>query len=106
VVGVGFRSQDLYEWILKVAVNVTISVAGMDQGAYDQMAPALHPLLKKQPGFIAHVAYATPEGFAVDEVWDSKEHHDAWFSENVAPNLPSGDATSVEYTDLHAVVRP
>jgi heme-degrading monooxygenase HmoA len=78
----------------------------MDQRTYDQMAPALHPVVKKQPGFIIHVAYATSEGFAVGEVWETKEQHEAWFNENIAPNLPSGDGTSVEYTDLHAVVRP
>ena len=89
-----------------MAVHVTIAVAGMDLAAYDQMAPALHALVRKQPGFIIHVAYATPEGFAVGEVWDSKEQHEAWFNKNVAPNLPSGDAVSKSYIDLHAVVEP
>jgi len=89
-----------------VAVHVTIAVAGLDEAAYDQMVPLLHPLLKQQPGFIIHVAYRTPAGFAVGEVWDSKEQHGAWFNANVAPNLPSGDAVSVEYIDLHAVLQP
>jgi hypothetical protein len=38
-------------------------------------------------------------------VWDSKEQHETWFNENVAPNLPTGDAVSKEYIDLHAVVQ-
>ena len=89
-----------------MAVHVTIAVTGLDEVVYDQMVPLLHPLLKQQPGFIIHVGYATPDGFAVGEVWDSKEQHEVWFNANVAPNLPSGDAVSIEYIDLHAVVLP
>ena len=89
-----------------MAVLVKISATGMDQAVYDQMVPGLHPLLKKQPGFIVHVAYPIAGGFAVDEVWESKALHDAWYNEFVKPNLPDPDAMSTEYIEIHAVLQP
>ena len=89
-----------------MAVLVRISATGMDQAAYDQMAPGLHELVKKQPGFIIHVAHPTPDGFFVGEVWESQEQQDTWFKEHVAPNLPDPNAMSTEYIQLHALVQP
>ena len=91
-----------------MSVLVRISAAGMDKAAYDQAAPGLHELVKKQPGFIIHVAYPTSDGFNVGEVWESQAQHDSWFKEHVSANLPSEvlDAMSTEYFELHAVVQP
>ena len=89
-----------------MSVLVKISAAGMDKAAYDQMVPVVHPLLKKQPGIIIHVAYPIPGGFAVDEVWESKAQHETWFNEFVKPNLPDPDAISTEYIELHSIVQP
>ena len=91
-----------------MAVLVRITATGMDQAAYDQASPGLHELVKKQPGFIIHVAYPTPGGYAVGEVWDSQAQQESWFNEHVAPNLPAAllDAMSTEYIQLHAVVQP
>jgi heme-degrading monooxygenase HmoA len=91
-----------------MTVLVRISATGMDQATYDQMAPVLHPLLKKQPGFIMHVAYPTPGGFNVGEVWESQAQQESWFNEHVKPNLPAEllDAMSTEHFQLHAVVQP
>ena len=89
-----------------MAVLVRISATGMDQATYDQMAPGLHELVKKQPGFIIHIAYPTPGGFGVGEVWESQAQQEAWFNEHVKPNLPDSSAMSTEYIQLHAVVQP
>jgi hypothetical protein len=89
-----------------MAVLVKISATGMDQVIYDQMVPGLHPNLRRQPGFIIHVAYPIPGGFAVDEVWESKTLHDAWYNKYVVPNLPDSGAMSTEYIELHAVLQP
>ena len=72
-----------------MAVLVRISAAGMNQAPYDQAAPGLHELVKKQPGFIIHVAYPTSDGFNVGEVWESQAQHDSWFNDHVRPNLPA-----------------
>ncbi|HVB52400.1 MAG TPA: hypothetical protein VND89_11770 [Acidimicrobiales bacterium] len=89
-----------------MAVLVRISSTGMDQATYDQMAPGHLPLLKKQPGFIVHVAYPIPGGFAIGEVWESKAQQETWFNKFVKPNLPDPNAMSTEYFELHSVVQP
>jgi len=91
-----------------MAVLVRITAAGMDQAAYDQASPGLHELVKKQPGFVIHVAYPTPGGFSVGEVWESQAQQESWYNEHVKPKLPAEvvDASSTEYIQLHAVVQP
>jgi len=40
-------------------------------------------------GFIAHAGGPSPEGgWRVVEMWESEEIAQAWFNENVKPNLP------------------
>jgi hypothetical protein len=89
-----------------MTVLVRNTATGLDEETYDQMVPGLHPLVKKQPGFIIHVAYPIPGGFIVSEVWESRAQHETWFNEFVKPNLPDPDAMSTEYIELHAVVQP
>ncbi len=89
-----------------MAVLVRITAPGIDAGMYDQMSPALHELMRKQPGFIMHVAYATPGGFTVGEVWENQAQQEKWFNENVKPNLPDPASMSTEYIQVHKVVQP
>ena len=89
-----------------MTVLVRISATGMDQATYDQMSPGLHEQVKKQPGFVIHIACPTPGGFGVGEVWESQAQQEAWFNEHVKPNLPDPVAMSTEYVQLHAVVQP
>ena len=77
---------------------------GMGRSDYDQVAPTLVEKLKTQPGFILHVAFEDDQGFCVAEVWESKEQHDAWFNENVVPNVPV--EIKQEVIPLHAVHQP
>ena len=87
-----------------MAVLVRMSVAGMDAATYDQVSKELVDLVKKQPGFVMHVAYPSPGGFSVGEIWESREQYEKWFNENVKPNVP-GEIQS-EVIELHAVVQP
>ncbi len=89
-----------------MSVLVRISAPGLEAATYDEMSPALHPLLKEQPGFIMHVAYPVPGGFAVGEVWESRAQQEAWYNEFVKPNLPDPDAMSSEYFEIHSMVQP
>jgi hypothetical protein len=41
--------------------------------------------------------------FTVSEIWESQEQHDAWFDENVKPNVPGVEQ---EVIDVHAVHKP
>jgi len=71
---------------------------------YDRVAPPLVEKLKNQPGFILHVSYVDADGFCVSEVWETQDQHDAWFKENVVPNVPVEIAQEV--VELHSLHRP
>jgi heme-degrading monooxygenase HmoA len=87
-----------------MAVLARMTLAGMDADTYDQVSTQLAPLVKKQPGFIMHVAYPSPGGFAVGEIWESRGQYETWFNENVKPNVPG--EIQQEVIELHGVVRP
>lgn len=78
--------------------------AGMTAELYDQTAPPLIEKIKQAPGFILHVAYEDSNGVCVSELWETQEQHDAWFNENVVPNVPV--EISQEVIELHSLVRP
>ena len=86
-----------------MAVLVMMTAAGMDTATYDQVSTQLVDLVKKQPGFMMHVAYPGPDGFSVGEVWESRGQFETWFNQNVKPNVP---AVQHEVIELHAVVQP
>lgn len=86
-----------------MAVLVRMTAAGMDQATYDKAAAQLVALMKQQPGFIMHVAYPSPGGFSVGEVWESRGQYETWFNENVRPNVPA--EIQQEVIELHAVVQ-
>jgi heme-degrading monooxygenase HmoA len=85
-----------------VTVLVRMTAAGMDTATYDQISPGLIELIKKQPGFLMHVAYPTPNGFTVGEIWETREQHQKWFDENVKPNVPA--EITQEVIELHNFV--
>ncbi len=87
-----------------MAVLARMSAAGMDLSNYDQAGEGLTELVKKQPGFIIHVAYKTPDGVGVGEVWESGEQSDKFFNENVKPNVPF--EIKREVIELHNLVQP
>jgi hypothetical protein len=81
-----------------------MTAAGMDEATYDQVSAQLAPLVRQQPGFIMHVAYPSPGGFSVGEVWESRGQYETSFNENVKPNVPA--EIQQEVIELHAVVQP
>jgi len=87
-----------------MAVLARMSAAGMDLSNYDQAGEGLTELVKKQPGFIIHVAYKAPDGVGVGEVWESREQSEKFFNENVKPNVPF--EIKREVIELHNLVQP
>jgi heme-degrading monooxygenase HmoA len=87
-----------------MAVLVRMTVAGMDAATYDQASAQLVAMVKKQPGFVMHVAYPSPGGFSVGEVWESQGQFETWFIEHVKPNVPG--EIQHEVIELHAVAQP
>lgn len=87
-----------------MAVLIRHRAEGMTLDKYDEISPPLVEGAKQQPGFKLHVAFVDSQGFCVAEIWDSQEQHDAWFNENVVPNVPM--EISQEVVQLHNVVAP
>jgi hypothetical protein len=86
-----------------MAVLVRMTAAGMDAATYDQASSQLSDMVKKQPGFMMHVAYPSPGGFSVGEVWESQGQFETWFTGYVQPNVPG---IQHEVIELHAVLQP
>lgn len=79
-----------------MAVLVTTTVP-LDITVYDQIIAAVGAGLAAAPGFRTHATHAAPGGFVVTEIWDSEAEHQAFFTANVAPNLPPGsDVTTIQ----------
>ena len=56
---------------------------------------------EKAPGFVSHISGAASSGYRVIEVWKSREDHQAWYDDHIAPNLPPGvGPVPFEYIDL------
>ena len=54
--------------------------------------------------FLYHVAFVDEGGrFTVSEIWESKEQHDRWFSDNVEGVIPGIEQQVIK---VHAVVTP
>ena len=87
-----------------MAILVRNRPQGLDASQYDQIAPPLIEMLKRQPGFVLHVAFEDSRGFCVAEIWESKEQHDSWFDAYVAPNVPV--EIEQEFIQVHAIERP
>jgi hypothetical protein len=86
-----------------MAVLARVIVPDMDAAAYDRVSEYLGELMKKQSGFVIHVAYPSPSGIHVEEVWQSHRQFDNWFTHYVRPNVPDAQHEVIE---LHTVVQP
>ncbi len=85
-----------------MAVIMISELAGADTGVVEGLRQAgVLDALQKASGFGRHLSGATDSGYQVIEVWDSREAHQAWFAEWIAPNLPPGAPTpETQYIDL------
>ncbi len=86
-----------------MAVLVKITNASVDMAKYDAISSRLIPALKQQPGFHAHFAYGQDGNLVVQEIWDSRDQHTAWFEGSVRPNMPPEATPKIEVIELHNV---
>jgi quinol monooxygenase YgiN len=87
-----------------MAVLIRHRPQGLGAADYDRISPPLVEAVKQQPGFVLHTAFEDSQGFCVAEIWESQEQHDAFFNENVVPNVPV--EIKQEVIQLHNVVSP
>jgi heme-degrading monooxygenase HmoA len=87
-----------------MAVLVSALVPGQTEEGYDAIMAHLRPLLEQTPGFIAHGAGMSPEGWRVFEIWETEEDATAFFAKYIHPNLPPGVTPKRTYLDLHTLM--
>ncbi len=87
-----------------MALLMTVDVPGMTQDQYEALVFPVTDDVRKAPGFVLHVGYPTDGGWAVAEVWDSRETFDKWYEERVRPALGPGANPSLQFRDLHNVI--
>lgn len=85
-----------------MAVIMIAEAPGADASFIDGMrAAGVVDALAKAPGFVSHLSGAASSGYRVIEVWESRDDHQAWYDNHVAPNLPPGmGSIPFEYIEL------
>ena len=85
-----------------MAVLMIGEVPGLNEEVYAGMIGQLMPGLRSAKGFVSHAGGPSPSGgWRVVEVWESQEDGEAWFDDNVRPNLPAGITPERTYHPLH-----
>ena len=83
-------------------VLMIAEVPGLTEDVYTGMIGNLMPVLRDSPGFVSHAGGPSPEGgWRVVEIWDSQADGDAFFDNNVKPNLPPEMNPERKYHALH-----
>ncbi len=87
-----------------MALLMTVDVPGMTQDQYEGLVFPVTDDVRQAPGFVLHVGYPTDGGWAVAEVWDSRETFDKWYEERVRPALGPGANPNLQFRELHNVI--
>jgi hypothetical protein len=87
-----------------MAILMIGEVPGLTEEMYAGMIGQLEPVLRASKGFVSHAGGPSPDGgWRVLEVWESQADGDAFFENNVKPNLPPGVVPDRSYRPLHTV---
>lgn len=79
------------------------TVPNLTEEVYGGMLTQLKPVMQQAKGFIAHAGGPHPDGgWRVVEMWDSEADGQAWFDQNVKPNLPPDIVPDRQYFPLHS----
>ena len=87
-----------------MAVLVIADVPGQTAEGYDGMLAALESELKEAPGFIAHGAGPSVDGWKTFEVWETLSEATRFFAGYVRPLLPEGVRPKRTIVELDALV--
>lgn len=85
-------------------VLVLAEVEGQTQEKYDAMLHAIGSLLLDTPGFIAHGAGPSGNGWRTFEVWESQAAATQFFATHIHPNLPPGVTPKRTLIELHSLI--
>ena len=86
-----------------MAVLMIGDVPNLTEEIYGGMIEQMKPQMMASKGFIAHSGGPHPDGgWRVVEIWETEEDGQAWFDDNVKPNLPPGIVPTRTYYPLHS----
>lgn len=86
-----------------MAVLMIGDVPNLTEEIYGGMIDQMKPLMIAAKGFIAHSGGPHPDGgWRVVEMWESEADGQAWFDDNVKPNLPPDVVPTRTYYELHS----
>ena len=87
-----------------MAVLVIADVQGQTAEGYDGMLAALEADMKDAPGFIAHGAGPSVDGWKTFEVWESLGEATRFFAGYVRPLLPEGVTPKRTIVELDSLI--
>ena len=88
-----------------MAVLMIGEVPNLTEEIYGGMVGQMTPLMRAAKGFVSHAGGPSPSGgWRVVEIWESEEDGQAWFEQNVKPNLPPEIVPDRRYYPLHTVI--
>jgi hypothetical protein len=87
-----------------MAVLVIADVAGQTAEGYDGMLAVLETELKEAPGFSAHGAGPSVDGWKTFEVWESLGEATRFFAGYVRPLLPEGVRPKRTIVELDSLI--
>ncbi len=86
-----------------MTVLMIAEVPNLTEDMYAGMKDKTMPLMQAANGFISHAAGPSPAGgWRVVEVWESEADGQAWFDNNIKPNLPPDVVPNRTYYPLHS----
>jgi heme-degrading monooxygenase HmoA len=68
-----------------MAVVLIADIPGMTADTYRQAIGQVRDQLKTAPGFVAHAGTATPQGFRVTEIWETREDCTRFLQSTIMP---------------------
>jgi hypothetical protein len=90
---------------MAMPVLMIAEVPNLTEEIYSGMIGQMMPLMRASKGFISHSGGPSPSGgWRVVEAWESEEDGDAWFEQNVRPNLPPDVVPDRTYHPLHTAI--
>lgn len=90
-----------------MAIQMRTQVQGMTDEQWQGFAAHVLPQIKAFPGFLAHASGPYEGGYSVTELWESREAHERWVREVIAPAMQQaggGQPPQLQYLPADTVI--
>lgn len=86
-----------------MSVLMRAELPGITPEQFEAVFAPVIDQLKVFPGFIANASGPVPEGYPVNEVWETQADHEHWVQEVIMPTMQRAGLTeppSIQYVPL------